>query len=818
SNAQQLSVLGSLSPAQKVEFFAYLPEEEQGNVLKGAGDAERAALLAKKAEREKRRNDNQDDPARTPPPANETLRKAVSEYPGADKKAVRTWQGFLVAYNKWNSTRAEQARLEGSPNVALISYLEGLLGGPLLNTAIHRFDSGAGDLADATSGEITLRVTDPIGDIAGVDGDDYKIIVPAPAPGVPGAEFIAPLKERIAKSLAPLKGRLWECKRIETYINDYFIRGRSGYERTPEAANALDVCNQGSPGLAKEPKLIKVPYVPHIGRIEFRGHVDGKDKRIALREILTDKEFETYRRHPEMLTDCEDTSAGRPANQGAAAGGAQPSGTPGEREAQVECKQIKYQDLSGVADELPYLNLNNWRLEQAGLKEKGFASAVDSFEPAPPPNAGGEASDEGGGDTDAELEKIAPHFVRIILVKSDAGNKSIIKNIDEPSGAEGKPAGGNAAAPSASPAATPGGSPTPGSAAPAQQTKPKLNAKATSTKRKPPVSKPRNNFVGGELVYRPGRGFRGYGLYSRKITGKDDFSVRVGGDAGALVSGEYESQDLFRDRFYHTFPFGVQGYTDTTAKRILNGVQLDERRTGGVFRVATQLKTRPTTLTLFLEARRETVELVREDVVAQKQNLTTLSFGGLYAGSTKGVNNTRWQVEPTLRLGLGLDGQPGFAVMNVTGLLHRSMSGDRDLILDGRVDVASEGTPLFEQPSFGSEETVRGFRADDAIGLRQWALKTEFQAPVPGTSPDAEGLARLVRTLKLAGFLDVGGIYRTTGSAPGVRLGPGVGLRVNYGGADLGLSWAYGIGDAAAGRGHGRFYFSVSRELPRFIR
>ncbi|HEX8719921.1 MAG TPA: BamA/TamA family outer membrane protein [Pyrinomonadaceae bacterium] len=823
TGALQQTVLGDLTPAERRDFFAYLPDEEQEKVLQGVSEAEREQLLAKKKEREERRDKNLDDPPRMTPPANEKQRKAVSGYPGADKKAVGTWAGFLKVYNDWNDSRAvtDEQKREGVPHVALKSYLSQLLGGRvLINTAIVSFNPQGLEIdeADDARGRISLHVADPIGDLTKTG--DYKIVVPEPAGDVPGAAFITPSDKRVVKILSPLKGQLWECKRLEAYINDYFIRGRSGYERTAEATNPLEVCKQEP---FDEPKVIRIPYVPHVGRIEFLGHMEEKDFRVALRELLTDAELRAYRRNPKLMTKCEGTPAGQAGkNAGAGGGGgAQPSATPEERQPEVECVQLKYQDLRGGADKLPYLNLINWRLQAAGLKDSGFASTVEAYDPSPPKAEGeDEAADEDEGD---EREKNVPLFVKIIVVKSDAGNESLIKNIDKEHAKETPPEG-DAAAPTPSPEATPGGTPPPGAAAsgttaPAEQPRPQKKAGAGNKKGKAPVSKPRNNFIGGELVYRPGQGVRAYGLYSRKLSGKDDFRVRLGGDAGVLVSGEYESQDLFRNSFYHTFPFSVRGFSDTLAKRILNGVRLDERRTGGSFRISTDWKTQPTRLNFFMEAKRETVQLERGEAVDLKQNLTTLSFGGMYAGATEGVINTAWQVEPVLRLGPGLGGQPGFAVLSVSGLLHFYLPGDRDLIFDGRTDAASDRTPLFEQPSFGSEETVRGFRADDAIGLRQWALRTEVQVPVPGTSPDAEGVARIIRTLKLAGFLDVGGIYRTTGSAPGVRLGPGAGLRVDYGGAKLGLSWAYGIGDAAStGRGRGRFYFSVSREIPRRIR
>lgn len=819
----RLSTIRHLSPEQKKEFFAYLPDTEKKKVLEGLPESEQERLRARK----------QEDPPPTPPPANEEKRKPVSEFPGAGKKAG-SWADFLKVYNDWNQSRPnEQARREGEPRPALKSYFSMFLRGrPIFGTPIQPF-SDEDDFTDPDKGQVTLRVADAVGDVGNTD--DYDIVVPESIGKAPGADFITPTRDAIVKLLRPLEGRLWSCRSVEAYINDYFIRNRSGYERVEEATNELQVCLQE---VTDEPTLIKVRPVPLVATINVIGDMPDKEVREALREILTDEELKTFRQNPAILGDCDDEHPAKPPQKNP---GAQPSATPDGRLLELKCRQIKYQVLAGGQDRLPYLNLINWRLQQAALSNRGFLAALYPYVPPKPaepkPDGGdpggeeGEApADEEGDDDDVGGEHdrtLIPLYVTILLMKSDASDSSLFKDLAtgdarKVPGETDRPASGGSGLtpPGAGNRPAPGGSG--GSAGPAKKAKDTRfeAAQKEEEQRKKKADKilePRKNFIGGEVVYRPGQGIRTYGIYSRKVTGKDDFTVRIGGDAGALATGEYRGEDLFEGAFDREFPFSFEGYTDTTAKRILNATELDERRTGGVFHVGTELKRTPARLSLFFEARRETVQLERGDVVTAKQNLTTLSLGGLYGGTTKGVNNVNWQIEPTLRFGVG--GQPRFAVLNLTGLAHLYLRDDRDLIFDGRLDLASRRTPLFEQPSFGGEETVRGFRADDAIGLRQWVLKTEFRLPAPGTEPDSKGLAEFFRrNVKLAAFLDVGGVYRTTGSEPGVRLGPGGGVRLNYRGADLGFSWAYGLGDAAARRGRGRFYFSISRELPRLIR
>jgi outer membrane protein assembly factor BamA len=94
-------------------------------------------------------------------------------------------------------------------------------------------------------------------------------------------------------------------------------------------------------------------------------------------------------------------------------------------------------------------------------------------------------------------------------------------------------------------------------------------------------------------------------------------------------------------------------------------------------------------------------------------------------------------------------------------------------------------------------------------------LQNELWLPVPGASNATDGLALFIRrNVRLAGFVDVGGVYDTTGSKAGLRFGPGAGARIIYNLVVLKIDWAYGIGDAATGRSHGRFYFGVAFNRP----
>jgi hemolysin activation/secretion protein len=172
-----------------------------------------------------------------------------------------------------------------------------------------------------------------------------------------------------------------------------------------------------------------------------------------------------------------------------------------------------------------------------------------------------------------------------------------------------------------------------------------------------------------------------------------------------------------------------------------------------------------------------------------------------------------------LKLGLGAAAkEPSFSIVSLGGAFHLEASRLVEFDLKGRASVASDHTPVVEAPTFGGVETVRGFRRDDALGRRLWSLQPEIWLRArgllaPAFNPATGGQQKLRKmardSLALAFFSDIGGVYRAVSSAPGVRYGPGLGVRFKFAKqATLRLDWAYGIGDGVSGKGRGRFYFS----------
>ena len=169
-----------------------------------------------------------------------------------------------------------------------------------------------------------------------------------------------------------------------------------------------------------------------------------------------------------------------------------------------------------------------------------------------------------------------------------------------------------------------------------------------------------------------------------------------------------------------------------------------------------------------------------------------------------------------MEVGLGLSAtEPTFTFGGISANYHQAL-GSIAADLTGHFENSTASTPVVEQPSFGGADVMRGFRADDAIGLRYWSLQNELWFPLPRLAASVSNtqLKTLLSQLRLAPFLDVGGAYQTVFSAPGVRLGPGAGLRFAMDRVVLKFDWAYGIGDAATGGSRGKFYFTLVSNLP----
>lgn len=340
-----------------------------------------------------------------------------------------------------------------------------------------------------------------------------------------------------------------------------------------------------------------------------------------------------------------------------------------------------------------------------------------------------------------------------------------------------------------------------------------------------------NNLFYAGVLWRPRQGERITGGYKCMRAGPGDAGFTAGEDGDPIGSLNYSTVIPFfgtgeRGMFRRPLTLTFEAANLYEQKRLFGGVEMDERRRAGSLRAVLPLRapSEPRQFDISAEFRRQIVTLADGERVISKQNLTALDFGARYFidHRTRPHPNT-FELLSSLKLGLGVgDGEQTFAHFSTTASLQRELTYTLVTDLRARLGLASSDTPVFERPSFGAPDTVRGFSRDDAIGLRMWSVQPELwlrgrafvassRDPVTGKE---SGLRSLLRdSFYLAVFYDAGGVYRTLNSPPGTRTGPGGGIRFTYNRqATIKLDWAYGAGERADGRRRLRFYLTF--ELP----
>ena len=333
------------------------------------------------------------------------------------------------------------------------------------------------------------------------------------------------------------------------------------------------------------------------------------------------------------------------------------------------------------------------------------------------------------------------------------------------------------------------------------------------------VPPPKNlkNWVGGGFEYLPGQGVRPLFVYQRtQLIGPSSLSIQSGTvNDKPVLFGNFFVDFVRFESLVRRVSFQLNGSTDFTLNRQFDTSVADERRTGGFVRGEVEWfhNKRGQLLKTAVEGRRATVELQVEGQPAEKANLTTLDFQGTwllerYARSYP----VTVRIQPVLRWGLGLsDTEPSFTRFGLTASYHQQLIGPTEFDVTGTAAIASESTPLYELPSLGGDQSVRGFRRDDVLAQHLWAVQPEIWTPVPGTGNAVGGPGQFLgRNVRLAFFSDFGRVSQTLGSFEGMKAGLGAGVRIRYGVAVLKLDWAKGLGDAYSTSNGGRFYFSVA--------
>jgi len=338
--------------------------------------------------------------------------------------------------------------------------------------------------------------------------------------------------------------------------------------------------------------------------------------------------------------------------------------------------------------------------------------------------------------------------------------------------------------------------------------------------------KDKKRYVGFGIEYRPGQGpkFFGLGQLSRfpfLPESVNNVSAKGGGQGtdGALGSTNYFSDYLFFDTLHRRVSLQLTLTSDLDADRVLNNSIADERRRTGIGRIEVEpfRDLSGSLLRFFVEGRHETVAIDPGLQPTTKLNLTTLEFGAFFFFESIQVERPRRiRVEPKFKFGLGLAvGEPRYNKFLTTGNFHQMLAAGYEIDIGGRIEAASTNSPSFELPSFGGAEVVRGFRKDDGLGRKVWSLQNELWIPLPIGNELSTGIKAMLRDkVKVAAFVDVGGVYNTTTVKPGTRVGTGLGLRIIYNPVIFKVDYGYGFGDKVTGGARGKVHFSVGTNLP----
>jgi len=566
-------------------------------------------------------------------------------------------------------------------------------------------------------------------------------------------EHIIARQSDIVKLLRPIAGKLWHAAEIRTRLTAYYV------ERGLQPDITLSRASEN-------PKQIGIRESLRVARIVLPQSADADiDKILYL--LLSDGEFRTFLHNRRaILNETVDVP-----------------GQPGLR-------AIDYvRHLGRVAGSEPYVNLLRLQIVQQQLALIGFTITQIISNARPQPNGiawvdlqvHALVNAPTGGEKATSAPLLANNEGVVDPNLQDAKRETaFVSNAPEP----------------------------------ADTTKASRSTHAASEKK---------NYLGGGFLVTPGQGVRLIGIYQRSQLGllskNDSLSIKAGGQAGPLGGVNYFADYVMFGSLHRRLALQFTGSSDFNAKRFFDGMKTDERRTGGLARGELEWfrDFRGSLLRTYIEGRRSTVELIASGDTVSKVNLTTIDLGSLYLFDRSAVRYPRTiRLEPRLRFGLGLaETEPRFTRLQVTGIFHQKLPRLFEVDVRGRIEAATSNTPIFELPSLGGAECLRGFRADDALGRKLWSLQNELWIPIPEPGNFGSEVSDFLRrSVRIAAFVDVGGAYDTTGSEPGVRSGPGAGLRIIYNPVVLKLDWAYGVGQGLGGGGHGRFYLTVSTNLP----
>jgi len=262
-------------------------------------------------------------------------------------------------------------------------------------------------------------------------------------------------------------------------------------------------------------------------------------------------------------------------------------------------------------------------------------------------------------------------------------------------------------------------------------------------------------------------------------------------------------------------------FSDYEPNRLLDEVQVDERRSGGKLNVTYNYRfPERYRFIQYLELQHTRIWINPEESSSSFSDLTTVQLGPrLFRSAFEGLLPADILVEGRLIAGWDHDQEVLFSRIGLGGRWHNTLGGGFAYHSEVYGEWAGRDVPLVERPSFGGSLSVRGYRLDEILVRTHMTAQQEIWMPVPGTMNAERGFgAALRRNIRLAAFFDAAAIGKATNADhTGIRAGAGLGLRIRAGSMTLRADWGHRMVDIRDNNFRGDFFLSIRSDFDFFL-
>jgi hypothetical protein len=320
------------------------------------------------------------------------------------------------------------------------------------------------------------------------------------------------------------------------------------------------------------------------------------------------------------------------------------------------------------------------------------------------------------------------------------------------------------------------------------------------------------NHIGLSGTYLPDQAVVGQFSWTHTLKPTSQITGTIGVESNLIGSGDYHKSFADFGAFHRRVDIDIKGQSEVTAKRNINGVEFNQRDSGGIGIADVEVSRDPEGATVHVSG---TIASIKTETAQAIPGVTT-SFVATYAELGGTYILDRWRSQRPFLIQLGTQVQ--FGGTNISGLfagfkghgnMHIHIMDGVDGDFTGNGYIWTQSTPLLHVTAI-SPVIIRGFRQDAFVGNSTWTSQFELWLRFPGTSPTSTGVAQFVRTsLRWAPLFDMGDSWSST-STTGLLKSAGIGIRFIKGRAALKADWAYGLGNVQSSFRGSKFSISVA--------